>query len=226
MSAGRFPYTSPVSDQKLPETKYTLLHWGWRCALLLVGVAMVAASVLVYTSPPLRWSTEQIGTAPAKVTSTQGDATTYGVALLSMGAVAILLAANGLKLVKLSKTEAGFASAPGPSAVNEAKKSGDAPEKTVEVKDAESPEPEGEAVKTVSGEGVFKPEDIPIRVLADLSKEKPGAIETPADVEFGLHKHGKGNHPWYLKLMNGDTFKVAYGGQSKTGASVQQTEEK
>lgn len=99
------------------------------------------------------------------------------------------------------------------------------PEKKVEGNGETLPKSEGEAVRTVDGGDVYRPADIPVRVLADLMEKKPGAIETPGDVEFGLRKSGKGNNAWYVKTLEGETYKVAYGGRGVSGASVKKESE-
>jgi hypothetical protein len=211
-----------MSDKNAPGTKYTLLHLGWRIALGVVGVGMVALSVIVYANPPLRWSSEQAGTTPAKVTSTQAEATTYSVALVGIGAVALLLAANGLKLVSLSNKDATFATDPDRGNVNELK--AESAKNTVKVPGEDAPEPKGKAAKVVGDDSIFEPEDIPIQVLADLLKDNPDAIRTAADVEYATRERGKGNHPWYLKLTNGESYKVAYGGRGKSEGTANKVE--
>jgi hypothetical protein len=57
---------------------------------------------------------------------------------------------------------------------------------------------------------VFRPDEVPVRVLHD------SAIETTREVEYAFRKGGQGNHRWFLKLRSGSTMSVSYGGRGKS----------
>jgi hypothetical protein len=213
------------TDSHKPKKNQWKLSGWWRFGLSFAGALLIFLSIAIYTTPPSRLEWQKVDGGATTTTGRQADPTTLAVSLLSMGVIALLFAANGLRLRSGSKDH--FEFGPSDDDVRKAQETeraqsttpGKTADKQIEGKD--SPEPKGAAIKTVGDDAVFEPEDVPITVFTDLLTEYPDAIEKPADIKFALRKTGRGNHPWRLTHIGGQVYTVAYGGRGKEGASVE-----
>lgn len=89
------------------------------------------------------------------------------------------------------------------------------------------PAPEALGIVRIGGKNVqiLAPDEVPLRILSDLSKVDDTPVRTQADVAYAARVAGQGNHPWIFKTADDDRlWKVSYGGQGKTTATVRRIE--
>lgn len=197
------------------------LHWAWRALLAFTGILLCLLSLALFSNPPIRKDWQAVGTLNQALNQAQGDPTTFCIALLGVGVLALLVAANGRKLLEVSSGGAKF---DGPSADQvaddvERSQSITAQEDTREPVAAAGPE------RTFERDGfeyqVFSADSVPLRVIADVVQAKPDAVKTIDDIAYAFRRTGKGNHAWFIRTERGLTLQVSYGGQGKSEATVQ-----
>ena len=198
------------------------LHWTWRIALVLFGIASMLLSVALYDSPPLRVTATGVGTPGESRQTAPADPTTYSVALLTLGGLCLLLGVNGRKISRLSSGGVDMDGPTDEQVADDAKHAG------VDVKKDEAPPPAAvarpESTFTKDGEEyqVYEPEDIPTTVIEDLRGADKPPIKSLGDVSYGFRRIGQGNHAWFVKTKRGTTLQVSYGGRGKDSETVKQ----
>lgn len=179
-------------------------------------------------------------TGKGELAATVSDSQTSSVvALLALGGVLWLFAANGRKLAKATfgKNSLDWAE---PVSPEQAKKDLEAAAKTTDDDASEGDAPEGRSPKAPPGGRTIEvgdrdlvlvePGELPVAVVAHLHANASDADRSAlpnrlADVEYGARTAGRGNHPWFLKIRGHDVvFKVSYGGQAKGNATVTKIE--
>jgi hypothetical protein len=201
------------------------LHWTWRAVLTGLGAFSVLLSVALYDNPPVRESVDATG-SNAQVRRTQpADPTAFSISLLVFGGIALVLAANGRKILRLSKEGADF-DGHSPSEVTKDDKNA---QKAIEKADKEPPvtpvTPSTTFVKDGYEYQTYELDGIPPEVIADIQQEQPDVIKSFADILYGFRRTGQGNPSWFVKLRTGTTLQVSYGGRGKTGSTVKKVEE-
>lgn len=147
------------------------------------------------------------------------------VALVGLGALLILVGVNGRKVVglKFGGAEAtldGAAKDAEAKAVLAAEVAGEEPADEGTASDLEPGQGAASLIKIGDAELVrVEPGQVPARVLADMAADG-FSVRSSADVAWGARRLGRGNNPWYVHLKSGRTFKVSYGGQGVTGATI------
>jgi hypothetical protein len=149
---------------------------------------------------------------------TQTDQTAVSIDLSILGVALLLIAANGRRISEFSRDGVGFSKV-SPADVRAAEKQSE----VVEI-NKPSPVPQEPPQQILATDGatyqVFRPVDIPLEVITDALGELK---EPPADLsafQAAYRKKGKGNHSWLLKMRDGNTIKVSYGGKGKQEATV------
>lgn len=211
-----------------------VLEPRWRFSLAGLGLLAILISLVLYWIPPNREDKDTTSTiehaytkaATVKTTLRPADPTSFCLSLFGSGVLALFVAANGLRLVKVSKEGGDFA-VPTPAQVDKAVRNAkELPTETLKLQvaapDLPSPAPEPTAGETVGTKKVYQPKEIPVQVIADFFAGFPDSVETVDDIAYGVREQGKGNFPWFIHLKSGDTFKVSYGGQGKRGATPKQ----
>gem|GEM_PF-5626086 len=137
----------------------------------------------------------------------------------------ILTAANGRKIASVSRDGIGY-DAPSEDQVTEDEKKS---KKTIDTEN-EAPVTPAKPEKTFTKDGyeyqVFEAQDVPLEVLAAVSRAEPDLVDAVADVDYAFRRTGKGNHTWFLKAKSGETLSVSFGGQGKVAATVNKPEGK
>lgn len=200
------------------------LHVMWRVALGFVGVLLCFLSVALFTNPPVWSQHKAIGTANPSIDQGQADPSTFCIALLGVGVVMLLVAANGRKLLEVSSGGAKF---DGPSEEQVSEDVGQS--QKVQAKDeAQEPVAAASPDRTFERDGfeyqVFNPETIPAQVVADVAGARPEAVRTVSDIDYAFRRTGKGNHAWFIRTRRGLTLQVSYGGQGKSASTVKESE--
>lgn len=193
--------------------------------MVLAGIAGIAGSSVLYLVPPQRKSTQTPATAPASTTVTQAEPTVFSVTVFVAGVVLILTAANGRKIVRLSREGADF------DTPTEDQVTADVERLKDQInEDKEAPVTPAKPEKTFTRDGyeyqVFEAQDVPLEVLAAVSRAEPKLVEAVTDVDYAFRRTGKGNHTWFLKAKSGDTLAVSFGGRGKAAATVAKPESK
>jgi hypothetical protein len=187
--------------------------------LVLVGIVWIAGSAYLFVEPPRRTKTESPTSGPASTTVVQAEPTTFSTAIFVAGAVLVIIAANGRKLVRVSKEGAEF-DAPTQDQVFDDAERVKAPIEETGAPPVTPARPEKTFAKDGCEYQVFEPQDVPLEVLGAVSRG-PGALaKTVADIDYAFRRTGKGNNTWFLKTRSGETVGVSFGGQGKTQPTV------
>lgn len=209
------------------EGPYLELHCGWRWAFAVAALGALFAAWWMVRWPP---SYERIEKGPRgetlRMTTTQTESNTFALGLLCFGGIAAFMAANGLKLAKVSSdgAEAAARIQEEAKAVRNSADEDTGSQFTTATQwpDEDPPVP---PITKIDGYNIYSADAIPIQVLMDLKKElaakqSSASLKYPLDVKYGQRQPGQGNHAWYVTLSNGSTFRLSYGGQGKTAATV------
>jgi hypothetical protein len=220
----------------------TLLSRCARAVLAALSLAAFYATWSAWTSPPQRRQfaaqcfAPDDGTRPAAencVGQVSADTSAFVVALFGAGVAFVVLAVNGRRLqsVKAGGQELSFDGerATGQKIVASLKGKLTAAESKTESSEPKSDvaEPIAAARGTVTVDGqemdVYSLEDLRPFVLLDLLTKlnENDLLPKVLDVEFIARHRGRGNHPWYVKFRESQIWRVSYGGQAKTGPSIE-----
>ena len=152
------------------------------------------------------------------------EPTTYCVALLAMGAVLLIVAANGLRVARLSRDGLEFP-VPSEDQVLDDALHAKAPDEVLTLPPPAAVAAPGATFTQNDDEyQVFEPEDIPAKVIEDLMRAPQPVIKSLSDVAYGFRRIGQGNHAWFVTTRGGVTQQVSYGGRGKSDASVKAAE--
>jgi hypothetical protein len=220
-----------------PKGPTTLRPWE-RLVALAFGAAAIAFSLILFARPQTH-STQEFqrnheGNWTSSDKTEKTSRVTEPLAVLALGAIALLFALNGRRLYRFSVAGTNWDTDEG----NGTKQQGLALLKVPGVAKKLATEPESETQESpvlatsspaaiVEREGekfeVYSLNDLPTQVLGDaLSKwpkddSRPGSV---ADFKCALRKGGRGNHPWLLQFKGKRELWVSYGGKGKEGPTV------
>lgn len=193
---------------------------------MLGGIALVAAigAYATWEYPSIRTVTS--GVASPVTVQVSSDPTTLTVALLVVAVALAFMATNGLRIKNVSIKD-GAVEALDPSIKRNAKRALKGKNLKPDEAEAETPEPRPPDApsSTVWIDGaevaLYRAEDVPMRVMQDLLAHPEFKGPTLFRLDFVARKSGQGNNPWLIRFRGDDTtWRVAYGGQGKTKASV------
>ena len=205
-------------------------RWG----LALVGVGLLVMAVLLFLNPTEVRAFPPQCAEPSCVTVVEESNSTTSLVLAAGGVLLLVLGINGRQIVglKLGGAEATMSDAQKDDAAKRAVATDSRSPDTEAEQDATeddqlSPAP-GEGTASVLQAGDVElvrvePAQVPAVVIADLIGSGV-PVKSSSDLAWGARAIGKGNHPWYVQLRSGVTYKVAYGGRGKAGPSVSEVQ--
>lgn len=200
----------------------------WVCGI--GGIALVLIGLLMICRPPYQFQFE-FGTEIdlLSVAASTRDLTSFATVSFLAGLALLVFAVNGYRVIRVS---AAGVSADTAVTENAKRQMGDglddSTSKKVTLTDEEPPVPTEAPIGQVSdpqGElDIFQLTDVPLQVIRDTLTNWPAEESKPPDLgafEFAARRRGRGNHPWTLKFRGSRPIVVSYGGQAKSGATVQ-----
>lgn len=217
-----------------PATQEHMLSNFGRWVIGLAGLALLAAAVWAWLSPPsLRQFAPQCAAAgcTAEVEESSIAAVVAGV---SLGALLLVLAVNG-RVIKAFGKE-GFETVDPVSAAAEDLETVKEQVQTFEQATASEGSPDDDQdtsplippAGTIKVEGVelalYDGDSVPANLMMDLLvtlNKEDFLPPTMGDLEWAARKLGRGNHAWYFKWSSSPSiWRLSYGGQGKKEPSV------
>ena len=218
-------YSPPMDGQDSDRSEIKCcLRW----LLGVLGVAGVVVAGVLWYYPGCR--TVIAPTCPNGLPTVRVSAEPTSLALLltGTGLLLLLIAINGRKLVSL-KLPGGIEATTSESEKKALEKAVGPDAKKLkaideEAQDSSVVEPDAVPNDTIKLGGVdfglYRTDAVPSQVFRELLA-KAAEIPEKFSIEFVARKFGRGNHPWLVKFREDDrTWRVAFGGQGKSGATV------
>jgi hypothetical protein len=214
----------------------TLKAWE-RWAVLAFGAAAIALSLILFNRPQLHSTEEFQRNHEGHWTSSEKNEKTSRVteplAVLAVGAIAILFALNGRRLHRFSVGSTNWDTDDGEKAKQIAEEllrlPGVAKKLAAELKHgAQQNVPAASSPAAIVDRDdekyeVYSLTELPTQVLGDALSKWPEGESRPssvADFKCALRKGGRGNHPWLLQFKGKRELWVSYGGKGKEGPTV------
>ena len=218
-----------AAGETAPDPSDSALSKPARWVLGLLGILLAGLAVYLTIDPPtVREFAPQCASTDC-IAEVDQPAEVTAVALAGMGALLVLVGVNGRKVIglKFGGAEATLDGAAKDAQAKALLAADVGGEPAVEGAAPAELEPgEGTASVLTIGDAELvrvDPSQVPARVLTDLAGG--GArVRSSSDIDWGARRLGQGNNPWYVHLKSGQTYKVSYGGQGLTGATVSPVE--
>lgn len=217
-------YSPPMDGQDSNRSELTCcLRW----LLGVLGVIGGVAAGLLWYHPGCRTVIAPTCPNGQATVPVSAEPTSLALLLTGTGLLLLLIAINGRKLVSLKL--------PGGIEATTSELEKKALEKAVgtdakKLKAIEGDAPDSSAPDAIPSDkinlggvelGLYKIDSVPTQVFRELLLKENIELPEKFSIEFVARKFGRGNHPWLVKFRENDwTWKVSFGGQGKSGATV------